>query len=204
MMIPMPFGDWALLYSAAGSVLLARLHWLSRQGRVADLASGASWHLTQARLVPHEVPAVAISNHGGSLMALRLLAQAGSQSPHLPLGEDRDRRAGCRCERKQRRGGFLTRGQRALKDHGLIDDAAAAKMADRHDQTRPPVAIAMIELARIRPSAAVLPLGMCPEPAPIKPDDFIQRARHRDGALPQGCGRPFSPATNSDPENVQL
>jgi hypothetical protein len=139
-----------------------------------------------------------------NLLALRLLAQAGSQSPHLPLGEDRDRRAGCRCERKQRRGGFLTRGQRALKDHGLIDDAAAAKMADRHDQTRPPVAIAMIELARIRPSAAVLPLGMCPEPAPIKPDNFIQRARHRDGALPQGCGRPFSPATNSDPENVQL
>jgi hypothetical protein len=57
-------------------------------------------------------------------------------------------------------------------------------MADHHDQTRPAVAIAKIELGRLRPSAAVLSLGMCPEPAPIKPDDFIQHARHRDGALP--------------------
>jgi hypothetical protein len=160
MMIPMPFGEWALLGGAATSVLPARMHWLSRQGRVGELASGASWHLTPARLVPHEVPAVATSNHGGSLLALRLLAQAGSPSPHLLLGEDRNRLAGCCCERKQRRGRFLTRGQRALKDHGLLDEAAAAKMADRHDQTRPMVAIAKIELACIRPSAAVLPLGI--------------------------------------------
>jgi hypothetical protein len=152
---------------------------------VADLASGASWHLTQAWLVPHEVPAVATSNHGGSIMALRLLAQAGSESPHVDLGEDRDRLGGCRCERKQRRGRFLTRGQRAVKDHGLVDEAAAPKMADRHDQTRRTVAIATIELGRLRPSAAVLSLGMCPEPAPVKPDELIQRARHRDGALPQ-------------------
>jgi hypothetical protein len=135
-------------------------------------------------------------------MALRLLAQAMSQSPHVDLGEHRDRLGGCRCERKQRRGGFLTRGQRALKHDGLIDDAAAAKMADRHDQTRRTVAIAMIELARIRPSAAVLSLGMCPEPAPIKPDHFIQRARHRDGALPQSVWPALLlPATNSNPEN---
>ena len=116
---------------------------------------------------------------------MRLLAQAATHSQNVLLGEDGNRLAGCRCERKQRRGRFLTRGQRALKDHGLIDDAAAAKMADRHDQTFPTVAIATIELARIRPSAAVLSLGMCPEPAPIKPDDFGQRARHRDGALPK-------------------
>jgi hypothetical protein len=117
-------------------------------------------------------------------MALRLLAQAASQSPHLHLGDDRDRLGGCRCERKQRRSRFLVRGQRALKSHWLIDDAAAPEVADRHNQTRATVAVAKIELVRIRPSAAVLPLGVCPEPAPIKPDDFIQRARHRDGALP--------------------
>ncbi|MCE3246850.1 MAG: hypothetical protein K0R41_675 [Geminicoccaceae bacterium] len=44
------------------------------------------------------------------------------------------------------------------------------------------VAVAKIELARIRRSAAVPSFGMCPEPAPIKPDNFIQRARHCDGA----------------------
>jgi hypothetical protein len=74
--------------------------------------------------------------------------------------------------------------QRALKNHWLVDEMAAPEMADCDDQTRATVAIAKIELARLRPSAAVLSLGMCPEPAPIKPDDVIQRARHRDGALP--------------------
>ena len=128
---------------------------------------------------------LATSNRVANLTPLPLLRQAVPQSPHLPLGEDRDRLGRCRCERKQRRGRFLTRGQRALKDHGLIGEAAAPKMADHHDQTRPAVAIAKIELGRLRPSAAVLSLGMCPEPAPIKPDDFIQRARHGDGALPQ-------------------
>jgi hypothetical protein len=32
------------------------------------------------------------------------------------------------------------------------------------------VAVANIELARVGPSAAVPSFGMCPEPAPIKPD----------------------------------
>jgi hypothetical protein len=135
-------------------------------------------------------------------MALRLLAQAASHWQHILLGEDRNRLGAGRCERKQRRGRFLIHGQRALKNHRLIDDAAVPKMADRHDQTRPTVAIEKFELARIRPSAAVLPLGVCPEPAPIKPDDLIQRARHRDGALPQRVWPALlSPATKSDPEN---
>jgi hypothetical protein len=91
------------------------------------------------------------------------------------------------------------RGQRVLKDHGLIDEAPQAEMADRDDQTRPAVAIAKIELARIRPSAAVPSLGMCPEPAPIKPDNLIQRARHRNGA-PKVYGQPpLAGHTNSDP-----
>ena len=78
----------------------------------------------------------------------------------------------------------LSSGQHAPKNHWLIDDVAAPEVADRQDQTRAPGAVAKIELARIRPSAAVPPFGMCPEPTPIKPDDFIQHARHRDGALP--------------------
>jgi hypothetical protein len=168
---------------------------------VADFASGASWHLKQAWLVPRNVPAVATYNHGETLTPSALLAQAASQLPHLYLGENRDRLGRGRCEHKQRRGRFLICGQRALKDHGLIDDAATPKMADRHDQTRPTVAIAKIELARIRPSAAVLSLGMCPEPAPIKPDDFIQRARHGDGALSKKLWPALLlPATNSGPE----
>ena len=131
-------------------------------------------------------------------MALHLLAQAASHSQHILLGEDRDRLGACRCERKQRRGRFLMRGQRTLKNHGLIDDVAAPEVADRDDQTGATVAVAKIELARIRPSAAVLSLGMCPEPAPIKPDDLIQRVRHRDGALPQRVWPALLlPATNS-------
>jgi hypothetical protein len=137
-------------------------------------------------------------------MDLRLLAQAASHWQHILLGEDRNRLGAGRCERKQRRGRFLIHGQRALKNHGLIDDAAVPKMADRHDQTRPTVAIAKIELGRLRPSAAVLSLGMCPEPTPIKPDNFIQRARHRDSALPQRVWPALLlPATNSGPENGQ-
>jgi hypothetical protein len=50
----------------------------------------------------------------------------------------------------------------------------------------------------------VLSLGMCPEPAPIKPDDLIQRACHRDGAPLQSVWPALLlPATNSDPENGQ-
>jgi hypothetical protein len=82
------------------------------------------------------------------------------------------------------------RGQPTLKDHGLIDDAAAPEVADRDDQTGAALAVAKLELARIRRSAAVLPLGMCPEPAPIQPDELIQRVRHRDGACPKGVASP--------------
>jgi hypothetical protein len=190
----------ALLGGAAGSVLLSRLHWLSRQGRVAGFAFGASWHVTPAWLVPHEVPAVATSNHGGTLRTSRLLAPAASHSPHVRSVEDRDRLGGGRRERKQRRGRFLIYGQRALKDHGLVDDVAAPEVADRDDQTRLTVAIAKIELARIRPSAAMPSLGMCPEPAPIKPDNFIQRARHGDDALPQSVW----PAPTGRPHQYQI
>jgi hypothetical protein len=78
-----------------------------------------------------------------------------------------------------------------MKHHGPVDDVAAPEVADRDDQTRPTVAIAKIELARIRRSAAVLPLRMRPEPAPIQPDELIQRVRHREGCLPQSGGRPL-------------
>jgi hypothetical protein len=134
-------------------------------------------------------------------MALRLLAQAASQSPHVRLGDDRSRLGGCRCERKQHRGRFLGRGQRALKNHWLVDDMAAPEVADRHDQTSATVAVAKVELARIRPSAAVPSFGMCPEPAPIKPVDLIQRARHRDRGLPSErvWPAPLAGHTNSDP-----
>jgi hypothetical protein len=118
-------------------------------------------------------------------MALRLPAQAGSQSPHVDLGDDGNRLAGCRCERKQRRSRSLIPGRPALQKGWLIDDVAASEVADRHDQPCATVAVAKIELDGIRPSAAVMSFGMCPEPEPIKPDDFIQRARHRDCALPQ-------------------
>jgi hypothetical protein len=66
--------------------------------------------------------------------------------------------------------------------HWLIGDVAAPKVADRQDQTRGTVAVAEPDLARIRRSAAVPSLEMCPEPAPTQPDTFIQRARHRDVA----------------------
>jgi hypothetical protein len=151
---------------------------------------------------PRQVPAVDPSSYVRRFVLCRLLAHAVSPSPHLHLGEDRDRLGGSRCERKQRRGRFLIHGQHALKDHGLIDDAAVPKMADRDDQTRATVAIARIELACFRPSAAVLSFGMCPEPAPIPLDNLIQRVRHRNGALPQSVWPALLlPATNSDPEN---
>jgi hypothetical protein len=66
------------------------------------------------------------------------------------------------------------------------------------------VAIAKIELAHIRPSTAVPPLGMCQETAPIKPDNLIQRAPSRRVPCANVGGWPFSPATNSDPMDVQL
>jgi hypothetical protein len=45
-------------------------------------------------------------------------------------------------------------------------------VAYRHDHTRA-IAVAEIELAGIRPSAAVPPFGMCPEPSPIQPNNII-------------------------------
>ena len=49
---------------------------------------------------------------------------------------------------------------------------AAAEVADGRDQTHPTVT-AKLELARIRPAAAVPPVGVCPEPSPIEPGDVI-------------------------------
>jgi len=85
-----------------------------------------------------------------------------------------------RCERKQRRSGFLVRRYRALKNHWLIDDAAAAEVADRHDQPRTAVTPKKVELARIGPSATMPSFGVCPEPAPIEQGNLLQWARHRD------------------------
>jgi hypothetical protein len=56
-------------------------------------------------------------------------------------------------------------------------------VADRHDQPCATVAVEKIELDGIRPSAAVPPFGMCPEPSSIKPGDMPERARHPDPCL---------------------
>jgi hypothetical protein len=68
----------------------------------------------------------------------------------------------------------------ALKNHWLIDDAAAAEVADRHDQPRTAVTPKKVELARIGPSATMPSFGVCPEPAPIEQGNLLQWARHRD------------------------
>jgi hypothetical protein len=78
------------------------------------------------------------------------------------------------------------RGQGTLKNHGLVDDVAAPEVADRDDQTGAAVAIAKIELARTRPTAAVLPLGM-----------YQRRSSRTMRAIatvpcPKGCGQPSS------------
>jgi hypothetical protein len=104
--------------------------------------------------------------------------QPASQPQHVHLGDDRNRLGGCRCERKQRRSRPLVPGQAALENNWLIDDVAASEVADRHDQACAVVPVAKIELDGIRPSAAVPPFGMCPEPSPIKPRDMPKRARH--------------------------
>jgi hypothetical protein len=119
------------------------------------------------------------------------LAQAALQSQDVHFGDDRNWLAGCRCERKQRRGRLLMCGQRALEDDRLIDEAAAPEMADRDDRTDASIAIAKSELARVRPSATVPPFGTCPEPSPIEPSDFFHCPRHRD-ALLQKSGQPSS------------
>ena len=75
---------------------------------------------------------------------------------------------------------------------------AASEMADRHDQPSVTVVVAKIELDGIRPSAAVPPFGMCPEPAPIKPSDLPKCAQHPASSLsrrttrvphPEKCGQ---------------
>jgi hypothetical protein len=90
-----------------------------------------------------------------------------------------------RCERKQDAGRSLVPWQHALKDHWLIDNVAAAEVTDRDYQTRATApAVTKSEFARIRPSAAMLSLGMCPEPAPIEADDILKWARRHDCVLP--------------------
>jgi hypothetical protein len=79
--------------------------------------------------------------------------------------------------------GIIAARANALKNHWLIDDAAAAEVAD--DQPRTAVTPKKVELARIGPSATMPSFGVCPEPAPIKPGNLLQWARHRDGALRQ-------------------
>jgi hypothetical protein len=75
---------------------------------------------------------------------------------------------------------------------------AATKMADGDHQTHSTVAAAKVDFARIRPSAAVPPFGMCPEPAPIKPSDLPKCAPHPASSLsrrttrvpdPEKCGQ---------------
>ena len=107
-----------------------------------------------------------------------MLAQATSQPQHIHWGHDGNRLGGGRCERKQRRSRSLVPGQPALKKDWLIDDVAASEVADRHDQPCATVAVEKIELDGIRPSAAVPPFGMSPEPSSIKPGDMPERARH--------------------------
>jgi hypothetical protein len=113
----------------------------------------------------------------------RVLAQAVSQAQHVHLGDDRNRLGGYRCERKQRRSRSLVPWQRAPKNSWLIDDVAASEVADRYDQSCATLAVAKIELNGIRPSAAVPPFGMCPEPSPIEPADLPKRAPHPDRSL---------------------
>jgi hypothetical protein len=116
-------------------------------------------------------------------MLLRLLAQAALQSQHVYFGNEGDSVATPRCESKQDSGRSFIVWQHAMKDHWLIEDMAAPKMANRDDQRHAVVAVAKRKLARIRPSAAVASFGMCPEPEPIKADDLIQWARHDDRDL---------------------
>jgi hypothetical protein len=74
--------------------------------------------------------------------------------------------------------GITAASANALKNHWLIDDAAAAEVAD--DQPRTAVTPKKVELARIGPSATMPSFGVCPEPAPIEQGNLLQWARHRD------------------------
>jgi hypothetical protein len=61
-----------------------------------------------------------------------------------------------------------------LDDHWLIDKVAVPEVADRHNQSRAAASGVKFELACIGQSATMPPFGMCPEPAPIKPDNLIK------------------------------
>ena len=137
-------------------------------------------------------------------MALRLLAQTVAELQHGHLGDDRNRLGRRRRERKQRRGRFLVRGRSVLKQHWLIDEPASSEVADCHDRTRATMRVAEMAFRRRRRSAAVLSVGMSRKPTPVKPDNFIERACHHDGALPKKCGQPLLPATRiADLENAK-
>jgi hypothetical protein len=122
-----------------------------------------------------------------------------SQPQHVHLGDGGNRLGGCCCERKQRRSRPLVPGRAAVENNWLIDDVAAPEVADRHDQGCATTAVASVQLGGIRPSAAVPPFGMCPEPSPIKPGNFVQTPRHRDrGPSPDEevvAGAKMKPAT---------
>jgi hypothetical protein len=130
--------------------------------------------------------------YGAASRVGKLPGYAALQSQHVYFGNERDRLGTSRRERKQDRGRSLVLWQHAMKDHWLINDMTAPKMADRDDQRDAAVAVAKRTLARIRPSAAVASFGMCPEPELIKADELIQWACHDDRDLPSGkeCGQP--------------
>jgi hypothetical protein len=134
----------------------------------------------------------AVRSRAASRVGSRLPGYAALQSQHVYFGNEGDRLGASRCERKQGFGRSFVVWQHAMKDHWLIEDMAAPKMADRDDQRQTAVAVAKRKFARIRPSAAVLSLGMCPEPELIKADDLIQWACHDDRDLSSGeeCGQP--------------
>jgi hypothetical protein len=134
----------------------------------------------------------ALRSRAASGMASLLPGQAALRSQHVYFGNERDRLGTPRCESKQDPGRSLVRWQHAMKDHWLVDDMAAPKVADRDDQRHAAVAVAKRKLARFRPSAAVASFGMCPEPELIKADDLVQWACHDDRDLPSGkeCGQP--------------
>jgi hypothetical protein len=83
---------------------------------------------------------------------------------------------------------------------------AAPEVADRHDQTRATVAVAKIELARIRPSAAVPSFG-CAQNQRRSSRTISSSARAIATVVfpRKESGQPLLPATPIQiPENVQL
>jgi hypothetical protein len=97
---------------------------------------------------------------------------------HLALAYSRDRAWVFSCQSKQNPSRFLIASKLALEYQWLIDEVAAADVADRdYQKLAPSVAI---KLARSRRSATKLPLGVSPEPSPVTPGNLLQWARHRD------------------------